>query len=213
MISKRDELLFEHIAEDISKQGFSICEKALPAVIAESLFKHQLAFNEQDYSSAGIGRQKDYEKNESVRTDQISWINNEFDAGKQWLDWAGSLQSYLNRRLYLGLFSFESHFAHYAPGDYYRRHLDAFQGETNRVLSLVVYLNPEWSKTDGGELVLYHNEADQEGVRVLPAMGTAVIFLSEVFPHEVLPATKDRYSIAGWFRVNTSQNGRIDPPE
>jgi len=27
-----------------------------------------------------------------------------------------------------------------------------------------------------------------------------VIFLSERFPHEVLPAKKKRHSIAGWFR-------------
>jgi len=33
-----------------------------------------------------------------------------------------------------------------------------------------------------------------------------VIFLSEEFPHEVLPANTHRYSIAGWFRVNNSRD-------
>ncbi len=28
----------------------------------------------------------------------------------------------------------------------------------------------------------------------------------------VLPANQERYSIAGWFRVNGSGNGRLDPP-
>jgi SM-20-related protein len=37
-----------------------------------------------------------------------------------------------------------------------------------------------------------------------------VIFLSERIPHEVLPATRDRYSIAGWFRVNATTGGRLD---
>lgn len=35
-------------------------------------------------------------------------------------------------------------------------------------------------------------------------LGTLVVFLSEEFEHEVLPAKRDRYSIAGWFRVNPS---------
>ncbi|MEC7468361.1 MAG: 2OG-Fe(II) oxygenase, partial [Pseudomonadota bacterium] len=33
------------------------------------------------------------------------------------------------------------------------------------------------------------------------------------FPHEVLPATRDRFSIAGWFRVNNSTAQRVDPPK
>jgi SM-20-related protein len=47
---------------------------------------------------------------------------------------------------------------------------------------------------------------------VQPLHGTVVVFLSEEFPHEVLPASRDRYSIAGWFRVNGSTAERVDPP-
>jgi len=47
---------------------------------------------------------------------------------------------------------------------------------------------------------------------VLPQLGTLVVFLSEEFPHEVLAAQRDRYSIAGWFRVNSSTAQQIDPP-
>lgn len=39
-----------------------------------------------------------------------------------------------------------------------------------------------------------------------------MLFLSEEFPHEVLPASRERYSIAGWFRVNGNGAGRVDPP-
>ena len=35
---------------------------------------------------------------------------------------------------------------------------------------------------------------------------------SKEFPHEVLPANRDRYSVAGWFRVNTSLANKADPP-
>jgi SM-20-related protein len=68
-----------------------------------------------------------------------------------------------------------------------------------RVLSSVVYLNPNWDIADGGELVLY-DTTDSELTRVQPLAGTAVFFMSEEFPHEVLPARRERYSIAGWFR-------------
>jgi SM-20-related protein len=77
---------------------------------------------------------------------------------------------------------------------------------------VVVYLNHAWSAADGGELVLYRDDADRDGIRVLPLLGTVAVFLSEAFPHEVLPAGRDRYSIAGWYRRNTSQPHRVDPP-
>lgn len=207
-----DETLFGLIADDIEKQGYSVRPGALPEEIANSLFSYQQNLNSSKYTDAGIGRGDEYLKNVFVRTDEICWITGESEAGGMWIDWTTKLQNFLNRRLFLGLFSFESHFAHYSPGDYYKRHVDAFRGETNRVLSVVTYLNPGWSNTDRGELVLYRDDEDREGLKIVPLYGTIVVFLSEEFPHEVLPANRDRYSVAGWFRVNTSIDNRIDPP-
>jgi Predicted proline hydroxylase len=56
------------------------------------------------------------------------------------------------------------------------------------------------------------HDSEEVVEKVVPQMGTLAVFLSERFPHEVLPARADRYSIAGWFRVNTSINNQIDPP-
>ncbi|MFC3150563.1 2OG-Fe(II) oxygenase [Litoribrevibacter euphylliae] len=207
-----NETLFARIADDIEQRGYSINPVALPPFLNEALLEQVRSIDAQKFSDAGIGRGEDYVQSEFVRTDEICWITGESSAGKLWLEWSGGLQQYLNRRLFLGLFSFESHFAHYRVGDYYKRHLDAFKGEANRVLSLVVYLNSGWSLDDGGELVLYQDEQDREGTKVTPLNGTVVVFLSEEFPHEVLPASRDRYSIAGWYRVNTSLGNKIDPP-
>ena len=77
---------------------------------------------------------------------------------------------------------------------------------------MVAYLNPDWSEEDGGELVLYPEKGEQGELRVTPAHGTFVLFLSEDFEHEVLPARRDRLSIAGWFRRNSSSAMRADPP-
>ncbi len=207
-----DETLFGLIAQDLENQGYSIRHGALPEGLAMSLFEHQQDLASEAFKKAGIGRGENYLENEFVRTDEICWINGDAEAGKNWLDWTANLQSFLNRRLFLGLFSFESHFAHYRPGDYYKRHYDAFRGEANRVLSVVAYFNSDWTVADGGELVLYKDDHDKQGVKVMPLFGTLVTFLSEEFPHEVLAAKRDRHSIAGWFRVNTSVFDRVDPP-
>ncbi len=207
-----DDTLFGLIADDIYQQGYSIRHNALPDSLVQALTIQQQAIPSIKFKEAGIGRDNLYAKNEFVRTDEICWITGETEAGQRWLNWSTALQVFLNRRLFLGLFSFESHFAHYGPGNYYKRHVDAFKGEANRVLSIVVYLNSGWALHDGGELVLYKSDTDKEGVKVTPLQGTIVAFLSEEFPHEVLPAKRDRYSIAGWFRVNTSNKDKVDPP-
>jgi len=206
------DILFERIASDIREKGYSINPAALPLELTDALMQHLACMQASKFTDAGIGRGRQHIYNDFVRTDEICWITGESVAGKDWLNWTSGLQTYLNRRLFLGLFSFESHFAHYAPGDYYKRHCDAFRGEANRVLSVVVYLNQSWSPTDGGELVLYKDDSDHDGLRVTPGLGTVVVFLSEEFPHEVLPAVRDRYSIAGWFRVNTTTSELADPP-
>lgn len=207
-----NEKVFSKIASDLQNKGYSINPQALPMDLATALLQQLKQENTDTFQQAGVGREQHHSHNTSIRNDNICWIDNTQLAGQHWLDWTSQLQQYLNRRLFLGLFSFESHFAHYSPGHFYQRHLDTFKGQSNRILSLVAYLNTDWTTNDGGELILYSNTKDQRGRKINPSMATLVIFLSEEFPHEVLPATRDRYSIAGWFRVNTSTAEKIDPP-
>lgn len=202
--------LFSGISEELYAKGYSIQPNAVPGELCSALFMHLQEMSDSQFVSAGVGRSQDYNVNEFVRRDQICWIAGNSVPGAAWLNWCQELLQYLNRNLLLGLFSFESHFAHYAPGAFYKKHLDAFRGQSNRKLSLVLYLNPGWLPDDGGELLLYTNQG-QDPIRVTPAFGTLVTFLSEEFPHEVLPARRDRYSIAGWYRINSSTGQRVDP--
>jgi SM-20-related protein len=204
--------LFQKIADDLCQNGYSINPNALPPQLAESLLQQLQDMGHEQFDAAGIGRQHKHMLNNFVRTDEICWIQGTSPAGSAWLEWTSELRKFLNSQLFLGLFSFESHFAHYGVGDFYKRHYDAFKGESNRVLSLVIYLNHDWTADDKGELVLYKDDSDDDGIKVVPAFGTLVAFLSEEFPHEVLPASRDRYSIAGWYRLNTSHQQRADPP-
>lgn len=212
LIEQQNQILFAKVATDLIDKGYSIQPFALPMDLSSNLVKQVSSMSQQVFVEAGIGRLNKHMQNDFVRRDEICWISGNSEAGAQWLEWANTLQTYLNQHLFLGLFSFESHFSHYAAGSFYKRHLDAFKGQANRVLSVVAYLNPNWQIGDGGELVLYQDEFDAQGIRVIPALGTLAIFLSEDFPHEVLPAKRDRYSIAGWYRINASSADRVDPP-
>ena len=211
-IPPADDNLFERIACGIEQQGYVILPAALPPPVADSLLQYLSVLQEARFHPAGIGRGQDKIQNQFVRRDKIYWMDSTHHNAGLWFNWTKQLKTYLNRRLFLGLFSFESHFSLYHPGDFYKKHLDAFRGESNRVLSMVTYLNMGWEPDQGGELLLYNPEDDSELSKVSPGFGTLVLFLSEEFPHEVLAAERDRYSVAGWFRVNGSINQQIDPP-
>jgi SM-20-related protein len=114
-----------------------------------------------------------------------------------------ALRAALNAATLLGLHDFEGHYALYPAGASYARHVDNFRGGSDRLVSLVLYLNQDWTDTDGGELCLYPGEAPAP-VRVAPQAGTLMCFLSEGMPHEVRPAKRDRLSLTGWFRRRKS---------
>lgn len=165
------------------------------------------AQHEAQLAPAGVGRQGAHQLNQQIRRDATQWFDGSTAAQQQYLAQMALLQQLFNRRCFLGLFDFECHFARYQNGDYYQKHVDAFSGRSNRVLTTVSYLN---SVSAGGELALY-DEHDKLIDKFLPTAGGLILFESERFPHEVLPAIDTRYSIAGWFRKNASINGVLDP--
>lgn len=205
---------FAAIADDLVAHGLSVRDGVVPQALLLKLADHVKALPGQAFQAAGIGRQAGFGQDSSVRSDQIRWLDMGHPAEAPWLEWMANLQQYLNRQLFLGLFSYECHFAHYAPGARYQKHVDAFKGEANRILSTVLYLNREWSAEQGGELLVYAPDQPERVLkRVQPEFGRLCVFMSEEFPHEVLPASHSRWSIAGWFRLNTSTGSRIDPPD
>lgn len=206
------ESIIDQIAEAIADQGYIVIEQAIPSELAEQL-RLEAQHRASHFKPAGVGRGSAHQRIEKVRSDDIQWIESgASEAQNAWLALMDNLQQGLNRRLFMGLFFYESHFAHYRPGAFYEKHLDAFRGQSNRVLSTVTYLNADWEPGWGGQLNIYGRDGETLLNTVSPKLGTLVIFLSEDFPHEVAAATHERFSIAGWFRINNSNTTRVDPP-
>lgn len=202
----------DRIADAIISRGYIILADILPITLVDALFIDYQAIDRACFTRAGIGREEDYQLNQFVRTDEICWVDQSTPAVSEYLSWIELLRLGLNKRLFIGLFDYECQYAYYPEGAFYKKHLDAFKGCSNRVISTVTYLNPNWTATDGGELLLF-NERDEMIESIMPLYGTMVIFLSERFPHEVNRARKPRRSITGWYRINTSSSERIDPPD
>jgi SM-20-related protein len=196
----------EQIAPAFYQQGYVVLEQAIPADLCWALYQD---VQQQSLKAAGVGRQGQHQLDQQVRRDHTAWLDSDNPVQQQYLQRMALLQQDMNQRCFLGLIDFEAHYARYQQGDFYQKHLDAFVGRSNRVLSSVCYLN---TAAQGGELVLY-DEQDQLLTRVQPKAGTLVVFESCRFPHEVLPAAEPRYSIAGWFRHNSSIQGQIDPAQ
>ena len=164
----------------------------------------QQACDRGAFKPAGIGRGSTRQVRQEIRGDHVLWLEPDEASAEQaiYLSKLENLRLALNQRFFLGLFDFEGHFAIYPQGAFYKPHLDRHAGTSQRVVTIILYLNPHWQPGDGGELKLWTTPGDKTGAFILiePRMGTIVCFMAGDFWHEVLPATKTRMSITGWFR-------------
>lgn len=158
-----------------------------------------------EFQTAAVGAGGRRAVRPAIRGDEISWVTPPFPASMEQL--AADLEQLrlaLNRDLTLGLFQLEFHFARYAPGRGYARHSDQLAGSEARVLSWALYLNDDWRAEEGGALRLYvQGQARAPYLEFPPRGGRLMVFLTERFEHEVLPATRERLSVTGWFRRRT----------
>lgn len=208
-----DNDLFRRIATALRKDGYIILDRIFATDMLQILFLDIKATGSSKFHAAGIGRDQRHQLNRFVRRDRISWLQAGHPPAQTYFQWTENLRKWLNKTLFLGLFDYESHYAHYPAGAFYKKHVDAFHGQSNRRLTTILYLNPDWQQHDGGELVMYNPESLEIIETILPVFGRMVLFLSEEFPHEVLPANRSRYSLTGWFRVNNTDGINLDPPE
>jgi len=195
---------FHALFGQLAEQGFSMQDGLLPQDLIDGLYEEgRQGWSSGAFRAARVGPTQQPLHSPAIRGDTIRWLEPgpENSAQSRFLGWAEALRHQLNSHFYLGLKHSEFHFAHYDIGRGYARHLDQHRGQPHRRISLILYLTPDWQADDGGELCVYAaNDPAREWQRVQPTQGRLVVFRSELLPHEVLPARKPRWSVAGWFR-------------
>ena len=169
-------------------------DAATTAALREDLERLQA---EGALAAASTGRGAGRGQRTEIRGDATLWLDDPRAgaAAAAYLAALDALRIALNRRLFLGADEVEAHYAAYPVGAHYAKHRDRFRDDDARVLSCVTYLNPDWRDEDGGALRLWRDEQIDD---IVPRDGS-IVFLSEL-EHAVLPATRERRSIAAWMR-------------
>ncbi|WP_242083416.1 2OG-Fe(II) oxygenase [Aestuariivivens sediminis] len=194
--------LYESIISDLALRKYSIVDHFFNdeevVLLRDALLK---TYEDDKFKKAAIGNRLNENVVKSIRGDLIFWMDetNAHTNEKLFFNKVNDFIGYLNKTCFLGILQKEFHYAIYPKGTFYRKHLDTFQNDDRRKLSLVCYLNEDgWQPEYGGELVLYLKEADKI---IYPTPGKVVIFESQVIEHEVKPVQVERLSITGWLKT------------
>ena len=186
---------------ELSSSGISIRDQFVSDAEVHALREcAQTRDSRGEFAAARIGGRGALQRRESIRGDFTCWLREPLLPMEQvLLRRMEALRLQLNREAFLGLFELELHYARYPPGSAYARHVDQPLGNSQRRVSLVLYLNPAWQRSDGGVLRIH---GAQEGFTdIEPLGGRLVCFLTPGREHEVLEARCERLSISGWFRA------------
>lgn len=197
---------YEQIISDLLTNKYSVVETFFNTTEVNNLRNALLSKQENDvFKKAAIGNKVNENIVKSIRGDQIFWLDETKTnpSEKVFFNKMNDLINYLNKTCFMGILQKEFHYAIYPQGTFYKRHLDTFQNDDRRKLSIVCYLNNEnWKPENGGELVLYLNNNGQEKPTIIyPFPGRMVIFESQLLEHEVKPVNTKRFSITGWLKT------------
>jgi SM-20-related protein len=190
--------VFDSIADDLAEYGYAVADqflsqKEVDDILALDEFKNGIA----EFKKAGIGKQQGHQINEAIRGDYIQWLDKNSSPAplKLYLERLNDLVQYLNQALFLSMKDYEVHMTVYPAGSFYKRHLDQFKKDDHRKLSVICYLNHNWTDENGGQLKMYLPDGDKQ---FTPNAGRLVCFRSDQIEHEVLPSNRERLSLTGW---------------
>ncbi|TDQ19422.1 SM-20-related protein [Algoriphagus boseongensis] len=199
------EEILDRISAEIYSNSYVVIDGFIEEEFRVALLEEQTRLlNEGKFRQAAVGTGDKKQIRTEIRNDQVLWMEADQLTPLQAAYWdkVDQVRKAINQRCFLGLKSFEGHFARYPIGSFYIRHLDQFNQVPHRVVTVILYLNDSWSQEDEGALRMYFPQEDgSERVEdVLPVGGRLVVFLSGEIPHEVLPTKKERISITGWLK-------------
>ena len=138
----------KNTVDDLVDNSISIVEQIFEPELLQLLFDEILEIEaEDDLQNAKIGRLDQNILYQKIRSDKIKWLEGNTKAQKLLFEKLENIRIELNKNLMLGLFDFETHFAVYKNGDFYKKHFDSFRGDKNRIISMVIYLNKNWQES------------------------------------------------------------------
>ena len=194
----------ELLSHNLYTHGFHVIDDFMIKEHCKSLRRLAEEMHQEGlFKSAKIGSNSDAHQNNTIRTDEIYWLEEDSvePAVHSYLKQTIDIIKMLNQSLFLSLVEFETHFAAYQPGSFYKKHIDQFASKKTRKISCVYYLNELWQEEFGGQLKIY--DKDHQLIQtVLPIENRFICFNSEL-PHEVCVTQQPRYSIAGWMKTRT----------
>jgi len=196
---------YEQIIDALMTDKYAIADSFFSSLEIDALqVSLRRKYESDGFKKSAIGNQANEKVVDAVRGDYILWLDEESadEAEKHFFSKINNFVQYLNRTCYLGITDKEFHYAVYPEGTFYKRHLDTFQNDSRRKLSMVCYLNDEdWQPEFGGELTIYLKENGKETEKnIYPLKGRMVIFESQLLEHEVKPVKQQRLSITGWLK-------------
>jgi SM-20-related protein len=188
--------IFENAIEGMICNGFSITDDFINAQnVADLNIELDLRKALGNLKIADIGN-KEALLDGSQRGDSTNWIEKEdITCAGDFLKIIENFRRYFNETCFLGLTKADIHFAEFPKGASYKKHLDAFTFQNKRKISIITYLNNEWTNLNGGELVIHKQRL---ATKITPLAGRMVCFESAKTLHEVLPSNRARRSITGW---------------
>lgn len=205
-VSRLRDLAYENIITQLQNQNFACVDDFFEIKILNNLHQRIMSLYESDkLKKSAIGKYFDEHIQSNIRGDYIQWIDHKKPhiAEQGFFEHIQDFAFYLNRTCFMGLLHKEFHYAVYPEGKFYKRHLDVFKNDKRRKLSVILYLNRNWSKLDGGELVIYlRNKDKSKTLTIEPKFGRFVVFESQLLEHEVKVVKRDmRLSITGWLKT------------
>lgn len=194
--------------ELLNGQGWYVRDHALPpAVVARARAEAEELSASGRLRTGGLGRAEVRWAEVQARSDDILWLD-EAHPPPAIGTLLHALQR-LRRRLVaahgLGEAASEVQLARYREGGRYVRHLDAYRGAATRRLTVLLYLNPDWTEAQGGCLRLYPDRPQAPPLPhldVAPLGGRLLVFQSRRLEHEVRPVAPlapPRYSLTCWY--------------
>lgn len=192
---------YEKIINDYLNKGFCIIDNWLTTDETSKLRQQLEELYQANYfKKSAVGNRLNENLERSIRNDFIFWLD-ETKYAQVFFEKINSFIEYINKTCFAGIVNKEFHYAIYPQGSFYKKHIDTFQNDDRRTISVVCYLNQDWQDYFGGQLKLYLKDQTLE---IFPTNGKIILFDSKSIEHEVLPVLTEnkRFSITGWLKTN-----------